>query len=147
MLLIGGASVGVVAGLAFGSLGRAATGLVLGLLLGLLYILSERISSDRITKQRIIDAPGDYPEDLRRVEGRHLRWNLILIPSFTVSGIGISWILFDTGIYGVLPGFLAAVLALWALGRFGGPADPKWKRVRADWERHHMETAGASEQG
>jgi hypothetical protein len=141
--LLGGAAVGSVAGAATGKLGASLVVFLLFVfIVAPLYHYREyreyRQRRDETCTDEMID---DYPEDLERVERRHAGRSMILLPIFLLTGIAASWIALGTGVYGALVAFPAAAVALWALGRFGGPNDPKWKRVRDEWKRLRSRSA------
>lgn len=134
-----GIFLGFLVGAAMGDLGAALAGFLIGVIGGLAYYYRER--RDKTQTDEAID---DYPEDLERVERQHARQWLILFPLLAATGIVVSWIIFGTGIYGAIVALPATVVASWTLGRFGGPNDPKWKKVRDEWKRQSMERNRAS---
>jgi hypothetical protein len=107
----------------------------------LVYYLDHRERRSRIHTDEIID---DYPEDLERVERRHAGRSMILVPGFLLAGSAVSWIVLGSGMYGMLVAVPVMPVALWALERFGGPNDPKWRRVRDEWKRQHLKRFRAS---
>lgn len=117
-------------GLAIGKLGAGLAGLLIGLIMGLAYYYREQRDKTGFWITRTHETIDDYPEELEEVERRYSKQCLILAPTFLATGIAVSWIILGSGTYGVLGAGLAIVVAAWALGRFGGPNDPKWKRVR-----------------
>jgi len=132
-----GIGLGSFAGAATGKVGMALAGFLVGLIIGPLhYYDAHRKRTDRSCGCE--PAIDDYPQDLERVERRHAGRSMILVPVLLLTGIAASWIALGTGLYGALVAFLAAPVALWALGRFGGPSDPKWKSVRDEWRRQHI---------
>jgi vacuolar-type H+-ATPase subunit I/STV1 len=124
----------------FGKLipGGALVGMIVGLAI---YYRHYRERKDEGRAHKIIDG---YPEELENVERRYLKQWLILAPAFLLVGIALSWIIFGIGWYGALAALVALVVATWGLGRFGGPSDPRWKRVRDDWTRRHREARPGS---
>ncbi len=130
-------AMGAFVGLAFGRLGTGLAGFFFGLIMGPIYVYRERKDPHSWLFPDSDETLEDYPEELERVERRHAGQDLILIPLFMITGIAVSWIIFDTGWYGGLGGFLGTVVTSWALGRFGGPNDPKWNKVRSEWRRQH----------
>jgi Flp pilus assembly protein TadB len=132
-----GIGVGSFAGAAMGEVGVAFGGFLVGLIVGPLYYYdAHRKRRDETCTDEMID---DYPEDLERVERRHANQMLIVPLGLALAVIGASWIIFGTGLYGGLVAVPVMAVASWALGRFGGPNDPKWKRVRDEWKRQRME--------
>ena len=123
----------VVGGLAFGKFSSAIYGLAFGLIFGLVNYWQQRRDAGEG------DEVAGYPEQLEIVERRHAKQFLMLLPTFWLIGIALSWIIVGTGWYGVLAGLVAAAVIWWALGRFGGPSDPRWKRVKDDWMRRSRE--------
>ena len=138
-----GIFMGGLGGLALGKLGAVQGGFLLGLIIGLAYYYRERRDPHSWIFPEIDEAVDDYPKELERVERRHAKQDLILFHAFMVTGIAGSWIIFGIGTYGLIGAVLAMVAASWALGRFGGPSDPKWKRVKDEWKRRHGEAGRA----
>jgi hypothetical protein len=113
-------------------------GLVIGLVLYVGYDRAKVMSGASEDEPPEVD---DYPEALQAIERRHIGRHLILVPTLVIVGYFISLIVTGTGYYGACGGLLTAYLALLALARFGGPNDPKWKRVNDEWRQKHPELA------
>jgi hypothetical protein len=140
LTLLGGVAGGVFTGAATGNLGLAlAAFLCVVFIVAPLYHYREyREYRQRRDETCTDETVGDYPEDLERVERRHANQMLIVPLGLALAVIGASWIIFGTGLYGGLVALPVMAVASWALGRFGGPNDPKWKRVRDEWKRQHI---------
>lgn len=120
VLIASGLAVSLLTGLGFGTLRGAGIGMLVGLGIGLANILRVRMQGGEDT-----EVPQAYAEPGQRVEKRQLMLEYILLLGFPLVGIGASWVMFGTGIYGVLPGLAAALAAIWVLGRPGAPAGTK----------------------